>query len=95
MNDEYDSAQRNADAVEFANSRFGQHYLKRLAEVRDDHFTKARAYQKEGRNELVADRIARADEIDGEIIYFQLAQEQVKRTMAQRLKDTFVPRGEA
>ena len=89
MNDEYNTILKAQDANAFAKSRFGQHYLVRLAEVRDDHYRKARTMQREGAEPwLVATEVARADEIDGEIAYFTQAREIAESPkLMQRIRD--------
>lgn len=87
MND-YDPISKAQDATKFAESRFGQHYLARLAMVRDNHYTRARQLQKEGAEDhRVAAEIARADEIEGELGYFAQAQViATNPTMIDRIK---------
>lgn len=72
---EYDPIQKAQDATVFAKSRFGRHYVDRLAMVRDSHYKKARSLQREGADVWrIAAEIARADETDSEIEYFAQAQ---------------------
>lgn len=85
---EYDPIAKAQDAVTFAQSRFGKHYLDRLATVRDDHYRKARTAQKADNFKRAATEIARADEIDGELAYFQQAKQITESpTLMSRIRD--------
>lgn len=94
MTDDYDPIQKAQDATRFAESRFGQHYLKRLAEVRDGHYRQARTLLKEGQPESqIIAAIARADEADGELAYFAQAREiATDRKLMDRIRENIKKR---
>jgi hypothetical protein len=86
---EYDPIQKAQDATEFAKSRFGQHYLARLTEVRENHYVQARQDRKAGSDSLALGHLDRADEIDGEIAYFAQAKEITESpTLMKRIRES-------
>lgn len=92
-NDGYDAILKAQDATEFAESRFGEHYMSRLTTVRDDHFAKARQFRKDGKDSLALGELDRADEIDGEIAYFQQAKEITKNpNLIERIRENLKKR---
>lgn len=84
MND-YDPVILTRDAVKFAQSKFGRHYLKKLASMSTDYTSSAK--DRRLTNEQRGEYGLRAAEIDDLIAYFKTAQTVAKSPdLLERLK---------
>ncbi|MBM4644772.1 hypothetical protein GS464_29595 [Rhodococcus hoagii] len=86
MNEDYDAIQIADDAVKFAESRFGKHYISNvLVKARDAHI--AAAKQSDASDAYIAREMARADEIDKTIHYFSVAQQiNTDKSLRERIR---------
>ncbi|SIC59931.1 hypothetical protein [Mycobacteroides abscessus] len=69
---DYSPIEISADAVAFAESKFGQHYLKRLAEAKERYV--AAAMRLDLTDNYRAHMMTQAKTVSAEIEYFQTAQ---------------------
>ena len=89
MPDEYTTLQKAQDAREFAESRFGKHYIARLKSLRADALTAAQdiSYTDSFR----AHKATQASVLSQEIEYFRIAQViQKNPSMMAKLKERIV-----
>lgn len=88
---DYNALELSQDAVKFAGSRFGKHYLSRLKKLREGHL--AHAMDMALTDSYRANSASKASAVDAEIEFFQIAQTiQNTPSLLKRLRDKLMPK---